>query len=56
MDYTLPLSDKVIKVLRDCLEKANPYTAEERETLNYPEVGEFFIDRIVRLPHTLWTN
>lgn len=47
MDYILPLSDKVIKVLRGCLEKAKPYTAEERETLNYPEVGEFFIDRLL---------
>ena len=47
MDYILPLSDKVIKVLRGCLEKAKPYTAEERETLNYPEVGAFFIDRLL---------
>lgn len=44
MAYTSPLPDKVVKVLRNYLKKAKPYTPEERKKYNYRELGTFLAD------------
>lgn len=44
MACTSPLPDKVVKVLRNYLKKAKPYTPEERKKYNYHELGTFLAD------------
>lgn len=40
----LILSDNLVRVYRKDLERARPYTEEERKRYRYPEMGEYFVD------------